>query len=126
MPLGSALIAVVDDDPYVCKALQRLLRSSGYLVQTHASGMQLLEHLAQRVPDCIVLDLHMPEMSGFEVQAELRQRGISAPVVIITGHATPTAYTQAFANGASAYICKPIDAADLLGAIHGALQTFHA
>jgi two-component system response regulator FixJ len=126
MPRVAALIAVVDDDPHVCKALQRLLLSSGYAVQTHASGTQLLERIAERMPNCIVLDLHMPDMSGLDVQTELRRRGVDVPVVIITGHATSAAYSQAFVNGASAYICKPIDAADLLAAIHGALQSSHA
>jgi FixJ family two-component response regulator len=111
----------VDDDPYVCKALRRLLRSSGYAVDMHVSGAEFLRQLAQRTPDCVVLDMHMPDMNGFEVQAEIRHRGIDTPVIIMSGHATPGAYSEALASGACAYICKPIDAADLLGAIHGAL-----
>ena len=116
-----ALIAVVDDDAHVCKALHRLLRSSGFAVEVHSSGAAFLERLSERKPDCIVLDLHMPEMNGFEVQAQLQRRGLHVPVVVITGHATPEACARALANGASAYICKPIDVADLLGAIRGAL-----
>ena len=121
-----AHIAVVDDDPYVCRALQRLLRSSGYSVETHLSGAALLARLDEQPPDCIVLDLHMPGMNGFEVQNRLHQRGLNIPIVIITGHATPESCTRALESGASAFICKPIDMSDLLGAVRSALMSSHA
>ncbi|RPI46507.1 MAG: response regulator [Betaproteobacteria bacterium] len=121
MPSDPALIAIVDDDASVCSALRRLLRSSGYVVETHSSGAAFLQSIGDHRPDCIVLDLHMPEMNGFEVQAQLRHRGVQAPIVVVTGQATPEGCERALSSGAFAYIGKPVDATDLLAAIHGAL-----
>ena len=118
-----ALISIVDDDASICKALRRVLRSSGYDVETHASGNGFLQSIRDHIPDCVVLDLHMPEMTGFEVQAQLQSCGIHVPVVVITGQATPKAYQRAMTSGAFAYVCKPVDAMDLLAAINGALMS---
>jgi FixJ family two-component response regulator len=114
-------IAVVDDDAHVRRSLQRLLRSSGYCVATHASGAEFLRCLNGDAPDCIVLDLHMPEVSGFEVQTQLKRGGRAIPVVVITGHDSSEARARAMRNGARAYVCKPIDANELLGAIDSVL-----
>jgi len=126
MPSSPALVSIVDDDAFVRNALRRLLRSAGYSVEAHSSGPALLQSIQDHVPDCILLDLHMPEMNGFEVQAELRHRGIQAPVVIVTGQGTPERCKRALSNGAFAFICKPIDATDLLAAISGALMSQRA
>ena len=116
------MVVVVDDDPHVCKALARLLRSFGFKVETHASGVEFLQTVRDHRPDCLVLDLHMPGLSGFEVQSQLSGWGIATPVVIITGQGTPEARARALDNGAIAFIDKPIDAADLLTAVNGALS----
>jgi FixJ family two-component response regulator len=114
------LIAVVDDDAFVCKALQRLLRSAGFAVETYSSGSDFLEAIRSHTPDCVVLDLHMPEVNGFEVQAQLARAGSRIPAVVITGHDTPESRARAMRNGASAYICKPVDDLALLEAINAA------
>jgi FixJ family two-component response regulator len=80
------LIAVVDDEEPVRKALTRLLRSADLDVETFPSGVEFLESLPTRRPDCVVLDLHMPLMDGFEVQARLAESSAPVPVVTITGH----------------------------------------
>ena len=67
--------------------------------------------------DCVVLDLHMPQMTGFDVQLRLSERGVTVPVIIITGHDAPEARARALALGAKYYLCKPIDEAALLAAI---------
>ena len=72
-------------------------------------------------PDCLVLDLHMPGMSGFEVQAGLAERGCSTPVIVITGYDTPEARSRAFRLGAKAYLGKPVEEATLLSAIATAI-----
>ena len=115
------LIAVLDDDAFVCKALQRLLRSADLNVETYSSGSEFLRSLASHAPDCLVLDLHMPELNGFDVQVELQRMGASIPVVAMTGHDTPESRARALGNGAKAYICKPIDDNVLLGAISTAI-----
>jgi FixJ family two-component response regulator len=111
------LIAVVDDDAFVCKALERLLRSAGFAVETYSSGSAFLAAIGSRAPDCVVLDLHMPEVNGFEVQVQLARAGSRIPSVVITGHDTPESRERAMRNGAGAYMCKPVDDKALLEAI---------
>ena len=82
-------VAIVDDEEPVRKALKRLLRASGLEAEGYASGKDFLEASAQREPDCVVLDLHMPAMTGVEVQEELRRLGKSLPVIVVTAHDEP-------------------------------------
>ena len=117
MGMDALLVAVVDDEPDVRRALQRLLASVGMRVEEYGSGATFLASLAHHAPDCVVLDLHMPEVSGYDVQAALARRESQPPVVVITGHDTPTARARAIGGGASAYLCKPVDDEALLGAI---------
>jgi FixJ family two-component response regulator len=114
-------IAVVDDEEPVRKALQRLLRSAGMDVETFPSGAEFLDSLRIREPDCLVLDLHMPGVNGFEVQARLRESGWRLPIVVITGHDTPEAQARSLTGGADAYLLKPIDDRVLLDAINAAI-----
>lgn len=114
-------IAVVDDEDSVRRALERLLRSAGMNVETFATGVDFLASMEGRCLDCVVLDLHMPRVSGFEVQQQLARLGYSVPVVVITGHDTPESRSRALAGGAAAYLLKPIDEQVLLDAIHAAI-----
>jgi FixJ family two-component response regulator len=120
------LIAVVDDDKAVGKALGRLLRLAGLNAETFVSGPEFLESLQKRAPDCVVLDQHMPLMDGFEVQSQLEQRGARLPVIMITGWHTSGAYEHALQRGAAAYLCKPVDGAALLGVIRSAISRARA
>lgn len=115
------LVAVVDDDPRVRTALQRLLRSTGYAAEGFASGEALLAACDRVAPDCLVLDLHMPIMDGFEVQRRLAARGRPIPVVAITGRDSPAARSRARAGGIGDCLCKPVDQADLLDAVERAM-----
>ncbi len=115
------LLAVVDDDADVRVALTRLVSSAGFGVETFASGAEFLRSIEDHEPDCVVLDLHMPEMSGFDVQGALAGRHATVPVVIITGHDTPESRARAFALGAKAYLCKPVNDEALLAAIGAAI-----
>ncbi len=122
-PVSEApFIAVVDDEPAVLKALERLLRSQKFEVATFPSGSEFLASLDTRRPDCLILDLHMPQMNGFEVQSRLADDPDShLPVVVITAHDTPSSQQRVLAAGASAYLRKPVDAQSLLGAIRTAI-----
>jgi FixJ family two-component response regulator len=111
------LIAVVDDEKSVGKALNRLLRSAGMKVETFTSGAEFLKSLQNHTPDCVVLDLHMPQMNGFEVQSGLARTGGHTPVVVITGCDTQEARECADAGGATAFLLKPVDGQALLDAI---------
>jgi FixJ family two-component response regulator len=115
------LIAIVDDDPDVRRALRRLIGSAGFAVETFSSGEEFLRSLEQHQPACIVLDLHMPEVSGFDVQMQITHSHASIPVVILTGHDTPEARERALKGGAACYLCKPIDDETLLAGINAAI-----
>jgi FixJ family two-component response regulator len=114
-------MAVLDDDQPIRKALMRLLRSAGFEVEVYSSGAGLLEAVNRHVPDCLVLDLHMPGLSGFDVMARLSHAGVHLPVVVITGYDTPETRAQALGMGASAYLAKPFDEGALLDAISTAM-----
>jgi FixJ family two-component response regulator len=116
------LIAVLDDEEPVRKALERLLRSTGMAVETFASGSLFLASLSRAVWDCLILDLHMPEANGFDVQEWLAASGTNLPVVVITGHHSREARARVLAAGAIAYLQKPVDEQALLEAIALALS----
>src|SRR5438093_9935293 len=98
----------------------RLMRSAGLSVETFGSGTEFLQSLDTRLPDCVVLDLHMPHMDGFSVQAHLAQKYAALPVIIFTGHDLPKTRARAMAGGASAFLRKPVHDSILLGAISAA------
>ena len=81
MTKDALLLAVVDDDADVRVALTRLVASAGFAVETFASGTEFLRSVQDHEPDCVVLDLHMPEMSGFDVQGALSRGHPALPVV---------------------------------------------
>ena len=116
-----ALVAVVDDEPAVCSALMRLIHSCGYRVEAFLSGKELVRYLADHHPDCVVLDVHMAEMSGWAVQTHLRRANRDIPLILMSGHDDPGAHARAKRNGAQHYLSKPIDADLLLGAIRNAV-----
>jgi FixJ family two-component response regulator len=122
MPKDASLIAVIDDEESVRKALGRLMRAAGFDVETFSSGSDFLHSLEQRQPRCVVLDLRMPHVNGFDVQEALARRALSLPVVIITGDDSPESRDRALAQGARAFLRKPVDDAALLDAIHQAIQ----
>ena len=126
MRKSKPLIAVVDDEASVRVALQRLIRAAGLDVKTFASGTEVLEFMQTRQPDCIVLDLHMPDTNGFEVQAKLTVARNRVPVIVITGHDTPETGARALGGGAVAYLLKPVDARVLLDAISEAIASVDA
>jgi FixJ family two-component response regulator len=113
-------VAVIDDDESVRKALRRLLRAANLDADTFASGRDFLDSLAAQLPDCIVLDLHMPGMNGLDVQQQLARDGLKVPIVVITGHDEPQARAQCLSAGAAAFLRKPLDDKALLDAIHRA------
>ena len=112
-------IAVVDDEEPVRKALKRLLRAAGLEAEGYASGKDFLA--AERRPDCVVLDLHMPVMSGQALLKQIRRISARLPVVVITAHDTAETRDECIAAGAAAYLRKPLDDRLLLNAISLAL-----
>jgi FixJ family two-component response regulator len=120
--MPSELVAVVDDDSEVRVALMRLLSSAGFATETFESGAAFVQSVGEHTPGCVVLDLHMPGLSGFDVQQRLVELHPEVPVVIITGHDTAEARRRALSLGARAYLSKPVDGETLLLAINQALH----
>ena len=114
-------VAIVDDEEPVRKALKRLLRASGLDAESYASGQDFLEAAVLREPDCVLLDLHMPRMSGLQVLRALRAARRALPIIVITAHDAPETREQCLAAGASAYLPKPLEEHELLYTITAAL-----
>ena len=103
------------------KALRRLLRSAGMAVETFSGGAEFLSSLARHRPDCAVLDLHMPDVTGFDVLAQLAETRAGVPVVVITGNDSPETEASALGRGALAFLRKPIGDRLLLSTISDAM-----
>jgi FixJ family two-component response regulator len=86
MAEASPWIAIVDDDPAVLKALSRLLRTHSFHARTFVSGPELLGALPAGLPECLIVDLQMPEMNGLELQRHLVSNGITIPTILISAH----------------------------------------
>jgi len=116
------IVYVVDDDPSVRKALVRLLRSAGHEANTFASALEFLDFRHPDVPGCLVLDIKMPKVSGLELQDRLTDKGISFPIIFITGHGTVPASVKALKAGAMDFLQKPFEDRDLLDAISRGIE----
>jgi FixJ family two-component response regulator len=120
MAAADRFIAVVDDDSSILKALERLLSTRSWATKTFRSGVLFLESLKAELPDCLILDLYMPEMSGLEVRQTLASRGIEIPTIIITSNADAAMRKRCMDAGAVAYLPKPVRRAELFTAIDAA------
>ena len=118
-----ATVYLVDDDPELRKAMERLLESAGMQVAAFASAQQFLDSHDRHAPGCLVLDLAMPGLNGLQLQRELEQRASALPIVFLTGRGDIAASVQAMKHGASDFLTKPVDDTELLAAIHEALAT---
>lgn len=116
------LVAVVDDEEAVRLALARMLQASLYHVVVFDSGQSFLSSLRTIVPDCVLLDFQMPELTGSDVQRELTKAHIEVPVIVMTAHDQPSLREQCIADGASAYFTKPLRRDNLIAAIDTAIR----
>ncbi len=117
-----SLIAVVDDDVSVRRALARLLRAAGYRTETFADADAFLAHLESHPPACIILDVRMPGMSGHELYDHLIAERRPIPTIFITGHGDSRLAARAIAAGAAGFLLKPFEDEQLLEAIRGAMM----
>jgi FixJ family two-component response regulator len=116
------VVYVVDDDPSVRKALERLLRSAGHDTKTFASAFEFLDFNHPDAPGCLILDIKMPKVSGLELQDRLAEKGISLPIIFITGHGTVPSSVKAFKAGAMDFLEKPFGNSELLDAVSRGLK----
>jgi len=118
---SNALIYLVDDDPSVCKALTRLVSSIGLEIVSFNSAEDCLKVSQWTRPHCLILDVHLPGMSGLELQQHLQARLIQVPVIFITAHDDVPARDRAMRAGAIAYLHKPFEDSVLIDAIYAAI-----
>ena len=112
------LVLIVDDEPSIRKSLARLLGSYGYEIMTFASARELLEAaLPEDEPCCLLLDVNLPDLNGFELQTELLARKHSMATVFITGYADIPLSVRAMKMGAVDFLTKPVDEEDLFNAV---------
>ena len=116
------LIAIVDDDASICKALNRLIRSARMDAEVFGSAGEFLEEGESHEPDCLILDVQMPRMTGLELCSQLAGRASRVPVIFITAHDDASARETAEDSGAVAYLRKPFGDQVLLDAIAAALK----
>lgn len=119
-------VAIVDDEEAIRKALSRLLRASGLEAESYANGQEFLDAAAEHRPDCVVLDLHMPGMSGLQVLRKLKAAGQRLSIVVITAHDEPETRERCIDAGACAYLRKPLEDRLLLNAISAAMRSHSA
>ena len=108
------MIAIVDDDPLVRRGLARLLRSAGYATTPYASGSDFLRTLKHARPEYVVLDLHMPEVDGFDVLTALHEGQFNIPVIVVTADQDPQTAARVKRLGAAACLAKPVHEEALL------------
>jgi FixJ family two-component response regulator len=121
-----AIVGIVDDDQSVRDSISSLLRSAGFKTSLFASAEEFLnsDHLSE--PDCLLLDVRMPGLSGLELQSQLRSMKYPAPIIFITALMDDQVRDKALEQGAAAFLGKPFSEEVLLGAIQSAIEVTRA
>jgi FixJ family two-component response regulator len=115
------VIAVIDDDASVRRALQRLLQAAGFTVETFATAREFLNTDYGGQTSCLVLDVHLPGMSGFQLQEYLAAAGVPIPIVFMTAYDDESTRERVNRAGAVDYLRKPFDQGTMIGAISRAI-----
>ena len=122
MMAARPLLAVVDDEESVRRALARMLNASHFDVEVFASGQEFLDSLRTRLPDCVILDYQMPGLTGRDVQRQLTLAKMRLPIIVVTAHDQPSLREQCLADGAIAYLAKPLQRERLVSLINDAIR----
>ena len=115
-------ILIVEDDRAVQKALKRLFESQGYSVEIRADGKSALEAFRTVAPTAIVLDLHLPVMSGKDVCREIKQQLSTLPIVVLSAATDVTDKVLLLELGADDYVTKPFSPRELLARVQAAIR----
>ena len=116
------LISVLDDDRSIVDAIVSLLESVGYAAAGFASAQDFLNSEQLRRTACLILDVHMPEIGGLELQRRLAAENILTPIIFISANGSPEISAEAMSGGAVAFLRKPFSQESLLGALRSALD----
>src|SRR5215468_2924848 len=122
----SPTVFVVDDYAPGRRSISRLLHAAGFPVATFASACEFLVQYDPAACGCLVLDLALPAVSGLELQNILAEKGSLLPIIFLTGHGDIPKSVQAMKHGASDFLTKPVDDADLLAAVRAAIEKHRA
>ncbi|HEX2167406.1 MAG TPA: response regulator [Longimicrobiales bacterium] len=122
MPPATATVLVVDDDARVRIALERLIGSAGYEVQTFGSATELLDAWHDPGPACVLLDVRLPDLDGLELHRRLQKLGVYLPVIFMTGYADIPTSVRAMKAGAFDFLTKPVETGVLMRTIRDALE----
>ena len=122
--MSRGTVYLIDDDDSVRRALRRLIATAGFEVHAFADAASYMTSPAPRRPACLVLDVRMPLVSGFELQSATVGTTHDLPIIFITGHGGEDVRSQAVAVGAVDLLSKPVDEDRLLAAIERALGRF--
>src|SRR5271167_5124574 len=115
-------VYVLDDDVSVREGVASLIRSVGLKVRTFASTQEFLASLQKERPSCLVLDIQLPDINGFELQQELTAKGVQIPIIFLTGHGDIPTSVRAIKAGALEFLTKPFDDEYLLEAIQEGMR----
>ncbi len=115
-------ILIIDDSTTIRSFLSEILRPMGYIVSTASDGKRGLEKALAESPDLILLDFHLPRLSGIEVLEALQKDGYEVPVILMTAHGSESVAVQAFRLGVRDYLTKPFETKQILGVIEKALS----
>ncbi|KQX23575.1 MULTISPECIES: response regulator transcription factor [unclassified Sphingomonas] len=124
--IDKRLVHIVDDEDAIRRSTGFMLKTSGFAVETWPSGVAFLKEVRHAAEGCVLLDVRMPEMDGLEVQQAMIERGITMPVIILTGHGDVTIAVRAMKAGAVDFLEKPFEKATLLSSIETAFQRIAA
>src|SRR5262245_42209335 len=122
MPPSKRTIAIVEDDGSFRRAIERLLRATGFEAQTFASAEKFLSSAAPESHACLILDIHLPGMSGFELLDHLTASALPPPAIFITAEGEDSVRERASIIPNSVYLQKPFSGAVLLAAVRSLLN----
>jgi FixJ family two-component response regulator len=122
MPPSKPIVFVVDDDISVRESLELLIASAGWQPEIFASAQEFLHRPRSPVPNCLVLDLSLPDLNGLELQRRIAAERTDMPIIFITGHGDVPSTVQAMKAGATEFLTKPFSEDALLSAIRQALE----
>jgi FixJ family two-component response regulator len=119
--IKTPLISIVDDDWWLVEATVSLVQSVGYLAEGFRSAEDFLKSSQLLKTDCLILDIRMPSVDGFELQRRLADRNCQIPIIFVTSYDSEDARIQAAKAGAAGFLCKPFNQESLFGAVRSAL-----
>lgn len=120
--IDASTVYLVDDDRSMRDAISSLVRSVGLNVETFSSAQEFLDRVRSEACACLVLDVRMPRMGGFDLQHALKEKGVVIPIIFITGHGDIPMAVRAIKSGALEFLPKPFRDDELLNAINRALN----